>query len=245
MKHFLICIGCLLCTTLPAQIIINEVQLSNASTYQDELGDFDDWIELYNPTDVEVNIAGLVLKDNVDTWAIPENGSETQLDPGEYLILWADDEVGEGLLHTNFKLSASNGEFLGLYQSDSVTVIDQVDLPPMNDDFSYGRCNNVWKSFNIVTPNAENHCVTSVGGGDIDKVISFRIIKSSFLEVSLPDEFKNAILEIYNITGTRLVSVASNGSASTIDLHAYSNQLIFVAVNHQGRHVWVKKVALL
>jgi hypothetical protein len=38
------------------------------------------------------------------------------LAPGEYLLLWADDETDQGPLHTNFKLSAS-GEEIAIYES--------------------------------------------------------------------------------------------------------------------------------
>ena len=107
-----------------SQVIINEIQSSNASTVFDNYGEYEDWIEIFNTSDVAVDIGGLVLKDNVDTWQIPLGDTTTILSPKEYFILWADDQVFQGKFHTNFKLSAANGEFLGLYESDSTTVID-------------------------------------------------------------------------------------------------------------------------
>lgn len=50
-----------------SQINISEVQSANASTIQDNMGEYSDWIELHNPSKSPVDIGGMVLKDNVDT----------------------------------------------------------------------------------------------------------------------------------------------------------------------------------
>ena len=54
-----------------AQIVINEYSAANYDTYQDNYGDYSDWVELYNPTNVAIDISGWFLGEDAD---YPENG---------------------------------------------------------------------------------------------------------------------------------------------------------------------------
>ena len=96
--------------TVPASIeniFINEFMANNDSFYADEFGEFDDWIEIYNANEEPVDLSGLFLSDNPvyqDKWKFPGN---TVINSGEYLIVWLDDDPGQGDLHTNFKLDES------------------------------------------------------------------------------------------------------------------------------------------
>lgn len=144
-----------------SQVILNEVQSSNTGTINDDNGEYEDWIELHNPGDTELDIGGLVLKDNVDVWRIPEGHAATVIPPHGYFLLWADDEEIEGPFHTNFKLSASNGEYLGLFESDSVTEIESVNIPPLADNHSFGKCGGTtWNVLTSPTPLLHNDCST-------------------------------------------------------------------------------------
>lgn len=71
-----------------SNILINEFMSSNSSTIADEDGDFSDWVELYNPTQQDVNLNGWGLSDNISNpfkWILPE----VIMKPGEYLLIWA------------------------------------------------------------------------------------------------------------------------------------------------------------
>ena len=46
-----------------AQIVINEYSAANYDTYQDNYGAYSDWVELYNPTNVAIDISGWFLTD--------------------------------------------------------------------------------------------------------------------------------------------------------------------------------------
>ena len=93
------------------QVVLGEMQSSNSSTIADSFGDYDDWIEIHNPTTDSVEISGFILKDQLDTWVIPSGDPVTHLPPNGRFLLWADDQELQGPSHTNFKL-ASGGEFL-------------------------------------------------------------------------------------------------------------------------------------
>ena len=95
--------------------VITEFMANNTDTLQDEDGDYSDWIEIHNPTDVAVNLDGWHLKDAQFDWTFPA----VVLPPYEYLIVFASDKDRSdpaGELHTNFKLKAGDGEYLGLVQ---------------------------------------------------------------------------------------------------------------------------------
>ena len=89
-----------------AQVNLNEMQSSNNSTISDNMGEFEDWIEIYNSTANPIEIGGLILKDQIDTWAIPTGDPSTLIPPGGYFLLWADDQEFQGIFHTNFKLAS-------------------------------------------------------------------------------------------------------------------------------------------
>ncbi len=87
------------------------------------------------------------------------------IEAGGYLLFWADNDEEQGALHTNFKLSA-DGEYIGLYDSDSTTLIDGLSFGPQSGDVSYGRSpdgNDNWVFFSggTATPNSTN---TGSGG---------------------------------------------------------------------------------
>ena len=99
----------------PAAPVINEFMASNKSVLADEDGAYSDWIEIYNPDAVAVNITGYGLTDDVALpakWVFPAKS----IPAGGYLVVFASAKNRTnpaGNLHTNFALSAG-GEYLAL-----------------------------------------------------------------------------------------------------------------------------------
>lgn len=122
-------------------VVINELMASNASTIADPQGDYDDWIELLNVSDEVVDLSGMHLSDNPAKplkWRFPDG---IQLDPGEYLLVWADEDGGdEPGLHANFKLSR-RGETVWLYDTDERgnQLLDSISFGAQYEDVSFGR----------------------------------------------------------------------------------------------------------
>jgi hypothetical protein len=148
--------------SVAATLLINELMANNAGSVLDQNGDNDDWIEIYNYGDSAVNIAGMYLTDNPSAdsrWRVPDsNPSLTTIAPRGYLLIWADGETNEGILHANFKLG-SGGEQVGLFAADGRTVIDQVAFGPQDEDRSYGRVpdgSGNWQSLAAPTPGKSN-----------------------------------------------------------------------------------------
>ena len=89
-------------------IRINEVSAAN-TIYVNEHYKKNDWIELYNPTDVTLNVAGLYLSDNPEKpykYQIPAGNPEVQtvIKPGGKLIIWCDKLNSKDLVFTNTPL---------------------------------------------------------------------------------------------------------------------------------------------
>ncbi len=141
-------------TDQDSPVIINEFMASNKVTLPDPQGEFDDWIELHNTTDNEVNISGWYLSDNPDNprkWVFPEG---SVIAANSFLIVWADEDgkAPEGL-HANFKLS-SYGESVLLSSSDETMnlIMDHIQFGSQETDVSYGRLSTKPNVFEEMIP---------------------------------------------------------------------------------------------
>jgi len=153
-------IGCSAIFT-PPELVINEFLASNEACCIDSSGDYDDYIEIYNYGDEAVDIGGLFITDEIgnydDYYQIPAGNDSTIIEPGDFLLLWADKESEQGVLHVEIKLS-SDGEQIGLFMPDSTTVVDTLTFGEQSDDISYGRYpdgSDTWQLMNP-TPGAAN-----------------------------------------------------------------------------------------
>lgn len=143
-------------------LFINELMASTQAVVADENGEFDDWIEIFNPNATDVNIAGWYLSDDPATptkYRIPEASTVAVVPANGWLLIWADNQSAQGDLHTNFALSATNGESVLLVGPDGVTIVDEIDFGPQVENVSFGRQTDgglPWVSFATPTPNASN-----------------------------------------------------------------------------------------
>jgi hypothetical protein len=141
-------------------LVINEFMASNSedSGISDPQGDFDDWFEIYNFGDTAIDIGGMYLTDNFDNptkWQIPQS---IIVDANGFVVFWADEDIEDGPLHADFKLSA-NGEEIGLFL-DADTMIDGIVFGDQVTDISYGRypdANDNLRFFSTPTPLADNN----------------------------------------------------------------------------------------
>ena len=87
---------------------ISEVMVNNAAAHADEHGDFDPWIELFNPSSDDIDLSGWTLSNDLSErtlWSLPN----VTLARGEYLVVFADAEEDQGELHAQFRLPSEAG----------------------------------------------------------------------------------------------------------------------------------------
>lgn len=140
-------------------LVINELMASNSESYADESGEFDDWLEIYNNGETEVNLGDLHLSDDIEEpfkWSLPNK----TLGPDEYIILWVDSDEDQGDHHANFKLR-KEGEFIGLFDSEAnnFAPIDTFNYGEQETDKSFARLPNAVGDFTITedfTPGINN-----------------------------------------------------------------------------------------
>lgn len=118
-------------------VFLNEIASLQDSLIQDpDDNDYDDFIEIYNPNNDTVDLALYYLSDGTNAYRIPVGGSETQIEPGGHLLLWADDSTQFGSNHMAFTLD-TNGH-VSLLRPDSV-LADSVTYPSLGLNESFGR----------------------------------------------------------------------------------------------------------
>ena len=164
--------------SLILELKINELLARNDSVNTDESGEFDDWLELFNPTDEPLSLAGLYLTDDLSEltkWQFSD--SMDVISPGDYLLIWCDEDISQGNQHTNFKLS-SNGETVVLTSGNGITIIDSISYGTQISNQSFGRIQDGESEWGILypTPAYSNIQLSTVLNGIIPKIsICFKI----------------------------------------------------------------------
>ncbi|HLS17623.1 MAG TPA: CotH kinase family protein [Paenalcaligenes sp.] len=145
------------------QVVINEFMSAKQTMFADEDGEYNDWIELYNCTDQDIDLQGWYLSDRVhrlDKWVFPK----AVIPANGYLTLWASGKDRYGTdtdspqsLHTNFSIDAS-GEHLLLSDNEG-NIIDSVEPIPLETNEVAGRSPDGVGPFSILnapTPDEPN-----------------------------------------------------------------------------------------
>jgi hypothetical protein len=121
MKHLILTACAFLFTVMTAGAqspFISELMVGHDGTYCDGFGDDPDWLEIFNPTDAPVDLAGWALSDTPKKapgkWRFPPN---TVIQPRSRLVVFfetknaANRKRTDGTdLHTSFRLNSVVGE---------------------------------------------------------------------------------------------------------------------------------------
>jgi hypothetical protein len=189
-------------------VVFNEFVSSN-SLIPDEFGGKDDYMELFNNDAETVNIAGWYLTDkpsNRTLVQIPSTDlSKTQIPAKGRIVIWADNQSAQGVLHVGFKLS-QNGETVILSKTNkqgSLMVVDSVSFPYMVSNMSYSRVPDGAANWVIQAPtmNAPNSIITGVE----KKQETVRIYPTLVNETISIENAPGQQITIINLTGTVLI----------------------------------------
>ena len=152
---------CFTLFSVSGQILINEYSAANYDTYADNYAEYEDWIELYNPTSSPIDINGWALTDkpsNPSKWLfpssfiIPANGLAVVYCSGR-------DELIGSNAHTNFKITQTKGNEVFMISDASGVFQDSIKVLPNQKTHTRGRETDGaanWSVFISGTPNASN-----------------------------------------------------------------------------------------
>jgi len=144
-------------TFKPYYPILNEFMAWN-STIADEYGEYDNWIEIYNPHSDSISLKNLMLTNDTRSsirWVMPD----IYLQAGEHIIFWADNQPEQGVFHTNFRLRNYGELAIGLYNHHG-KLIDHHYYNQQIENESEGRYPDAaigqWAGFPYPSPGANN-----------------------------------------------------------------------------------------
>ena len=177
-------VGALSSCTAPdtgSKIVINEVLVDNQDNLQDDYGVHSGWVEIFNTSYNSVNLAGCYLKVSSEpgdtlSYFIPKGDVLTAISPRQHALFWADGAPRRGTFHTNFVLSKTRDNWVGLYDSGR-KLLDEVVVPAgvLKTDQSYARVSDGADQWEVkddsetkyVTPSTNNQ--TLEGNPKMDK----------------------------------------------------------------------------
>jgi PKD repeat protein len=163
MKNIFFCfiISAFYAFNVSAQVVINEYSAANYDTYADNYGEYEDWVELYNPSAAPIDISGWYLTDkpsNPTKWLVP---SSFIVPANGYAIIFCSgrDEIIGGDAHSNFKITQTKGNEVLLLSDLTNNFQDSIRIFPNQNSHSRGReidgAPN-WGVFTTGTPNSTN-----------------------------------------------------------------------------------------
>ncbi len=184
---------------------LNDLMTVNQGTIADNQGDYEPWLEIYNLGPGMVNTGSLFLTDDSgapNKWELPPQN----LDDGEFLLLWLDNEPGEGNNHAPFSLNQGGGS-LYLYMADgsNYELVDNISYPALDADVSFGRFpdgEGLWQILSEVVTPAQSNQILSL---PVDLVINEFMANNDAAVPGTYNDYPDWI-ELYN------------GGTSTVDL---------------------------
>ncbi len=218
-------------------VVINEFMADNETSITDSAGEYDDWIEIYNRSDEEIDLSGYFLSDNESQplkWQFPEG---TTLEANSYMIIWADEDQEQTSnieLHTNFKLSAG-GEVIILSNSDE-EALQYIEFGEQAEDLSFARKPNGTGDFEISEMtfgfnNDEN--TSSLAEENIENNIHvWPNPASDYIYLSIGNKPLNErVIKIFNSKGQIVHSLRMDENQSVIDISKLAVGIYFIGYN--------------
>lgn len=221
----------------PEPLFINEILSANNLDITDNFLEHEDWIEIYNPNNYPVNLAGYYLSDNPENpmkYHIPlDIPDSTTIAAGDWMLFWADEDGSQGIHHVNFRLN-NNGEEVTLYSPDGFSQADHIEFIGEQADISLGRetdGNSNWVHFSQTTPNASNNGATiEVSISHVDQEKLFKVWPNPVDHGNV--YFSSQIsYSIYNHLGQLM---NKNKNCNYLDTSSLSKGIYYISTNEYG-----------
>lgn len=218
-------------------LLVNEVMTYNMTTIADGNGEYDAWVELYNPSAADVALGGLYFTNdsaNAMQYMVPGNSFET-IAAGGYALVWCDNQPSQGDLHTNFTLD-STSMYFGVTFSDgcAMTSVDAMTFPMLAADRSFGRSEDGGDSLMLFpkfgsTPNAMNMIDATNSIGDVTVEEAQLVVYPNPSNGSTVVRFNEVVtFDVYNVLGNIVTSASNTNELNVANL---SNGAYFIRTN--------------
>lgn len=145
------------------KIKINEFMLGPQTTFKDEFGEYDPWIEIYNAGNDSVWLGNKYLNRDIvnsEKWQMPD----VFIQPNEVLLFWADNDPEQGPFHTDFTFYYANRVMATIDQN--TFIINKHYYVDYTKNISEGRFPDGgpgdWVFFNYPTPGENNGKITDL-----------------------------------------------------------------------------------
>ena len=208
-----------------APVRINEVSASNAY-YVNEYNKRNDWIELYNTTDEDIDLAGMYLSDNLakpqKSEIVATEGVSTVIPAHGFRVVWCDKLEALSQLHASFKLASEGGvvvltaadgtwadtlnycahtdkETVGLYP-DGGTLVYVMGIPTIDSN------NHIGSYDSLYVYNGEESGIKAV---QVDDDSMELVYENGYIRVT-SKQHTTARLEIFNSVGQQTRSERMN-----------------------------------
>jgi hypothetical protein len=216
----------------PGDVVINEFLAINQTDTTDEDGQHEDWIELFNKTNLPKDLYGLYLSDdytNPAKFAFPVN---TVIEPKGFLVVWADeDSATSSFLHSNFKL-AGTGEDILLSDIDG-NIFDSLSFGPQVADVSMGRCPDGNGTFEVMENTTFNtwNCEIGIPESPVsgEDIIIYPNPVATFLTLKNTKSFA-VEYEIFNVL-CELCSAGRFQEGTRLNVGNWNPGLYYVIIN--------------
>ncbi len=122
---------------------INEVMVQNESSIVDDYGERHGWIELFNSNFAPLEISSVYITNDSTQkkkYPVPLGDVNTRIAKRQHVVFFADGQPDKGTFHMNFVLEPGKDNWIGIYDADGQTLIDQVVVPAsLEADNSFAR----------------------------------------------------------------------------------------------------------
>ncbi len=171
-----------------APVVINEVSAAN-SVNVNEYYKKDDWVELYNTTDQDIDLEGAYMTDNAEEpqkWQITAHGTNasTVIKAHGYKIVWCSKRETDQELHASFKLENEDSAMVRI-QAEDGSWADSLTYCLMGGRESVGRYPDAAATTYLMTTttigesNIVGSTATYLGGQAYDRITPIRTEQSS------------------------------------------------------------------
>ncbi len=220
------------------KVYINEI-VSGNNIIPDEFGGKDDYIEIFNDSEYDVNIAGWYITDTPSNRLLAQipitDSVKTNIPAKGRIIVWADDQPEQGVLHVKFKLS-KDGETIVLSKNnflEVLTVVDSVSFPVIDQNLSFSRVPDASDSWIIqkTTFYATNGFPAAVIAPDSSNYLVYPTAFNTYLNI------QNALDKNYrliDLTGKVILAGKCNATTEQIELNHLKKGMYIIQIGESN-----------